>query len=767
MKKGKIIILILSIFTVLSAGVSGRGDIYVPTEFETIQEAIDVAVDGDVIIVSPGVYEENINFLGKAITVGSLYHTTQDTSYISQTVIDGGQNGRVVTFNSEEGNNSVLTGFTIKNGYASGRGGGIFADDYCSPTLNNLKICDNHATSLGGGFYFGESCTGVLSDLLVENNSAQYGGGGTYWYYCNLIMEDSVIRNNEATYSGGGICTSSATLHFEDVLIEGNTAGNDGGGFYTYWGESTLKNVFIHQNQAERGGGICSESNLNLENVTITDNYAEEICGGLYTYCPVNFAEELQKRCSIYLNEAGIYYGKDIYSSPYDTLEVYLTTFSVLYPNSVYASPMNKLSFDIFMGIIPQIDTAIYVSPDGDDVNSGLSAGSAFKTIRQALSVALATEEEPGTIYLGEGIYSPTTTGESFPIYLTENTTICGENRDNVILDAEGNSTVFQLEEVYNVKISGLTITNGFNYTGGGIYSWRSDFMLENMIISDNQAQSTGGGIYLYGSSSMIKNLIMADNSAGSTGGGISIVDEWNQSSHLDLANVTITNNFAENYGNGIYSSSNSDILIVNSIIGDNMPGKEIYMDLWFSRDILIAFSDVENGDSAIDGDAIWLFGSITDDPLFVDAENGNYALQEGSPCIDAGIAYFEYVGDLLVDMEEDEYYGSAPDMGAYEYIPVVNNDNEGIVEQPGSLCVYPNPFNPETMIKYQLPEAGKTSIEVYNIRGQKMAVLVNEKQEAGEHSFRWDAAGQNSGIYFVQIRSSAFEDVKKVILLK
>jgi len=81
--------------------------------------------------------------------------------------------------------------------------------------------------------------------------------------------------------------------------------------------------------------------------------------------------------------------------------------------------------------------------------------------------------------------------------------------------------------------------------------------------------------------------------------------------------------------------------------------------------------------------------------------------------------------------------------------------------------AIYPNPFNPATTIEYQLAQPGKTSIEVYNIRGQKMAVLVNEEQEAGEHSFRWDAGGQNSGIYFIRIKSGAFENVKKVILLK
>ena len=82
--------------------------INIPTDQPTIQAGIDVAVDADTVLVQPGTYIENINYNGKNIIVASLFLTIQDTSYISQTIIDGNQNGSVVIFESGENNVPIL-----------------------------------------------------------------------------------------------------------------------------------------------------------------------------------------------------------------------------------------------------------------------------------------------------------------------------------------------------------------------------------------------------------------------------------------------------------------------------------------------------------------------------------------------------------------------------------------------------------------------------------------------------------------------------------
>ncbi|MDX2432414.1 MAG: hypothetical protein QNK35_15860, partial [Bacteroides sp.] len=95
--------------------------IKVPEEHTTIQAAINAAVEGDTVLVDEGTYLENINFLGKPITVASHFILDGDTSHISKTVIDGSQpthpdTASVVLMISGEDSTSVLNGFTITGG---------------------------------------------------------------------------------------------------------------------------------------------------------------------------------------------------------------------------------------------------------------------------------------------------------------------------------------------------------------------------------------------------------------------------------------------------------------------------------------------------------------------------------------------------------------------------------------------------------------------------------------------------------------------------
>ena len=84
----------------------------------------------------------------------------------------------------------------------------------------------------------------------------------------------------------------------------------------------------------------------------------------------------------------------------------------------------------------------------------------------------------------------------------------------------------------------------------------------------------------------------------------------------------------------------------------------------------------------------------------------------------------------------------------------------------------YPNPFNPSTTIRYQLPQSAEVRLEIFDVLGQKVRTLVAEKQPAGLHRMVWDSRNQAgspvaAGVYLYRLRAGDFEQVRKLLLLK
>jgi len=94
-------------------------------------------------------------------------------------------------------------------------------------------------------------------------------------------------------------------------------------------------------------------------------------------------------------------------------------------------------------------------------------------------------------------------------------------------------------------------------------------------------------------------------------------------------------------------------------------------------------------------------------------------------------------------------------------------NEKENIPEQYYLYQNFPNPFNPVTTIKYDVPKQGNIELIIYDILGRKVKTLVNQTQQAGRYEVVWNASNVASGIYIYQIRTTDFVDTKKMILLK
>lgn len=79
----------------------------------------------------------------------------------------------------------------------------------------------------------------------------------------------------------------------------------------------------------------------------------------------------------------------------------------------------------------------------------------------------------------------------------------------------------------------------------------------------------------------------------------------------------------------------------------------------------------------------------------------------------------------------------------------------------------YPNPFNPSTTIRYDLPGTFRATLKVYNLLGQEVATLVSEEKSMGSYEVQWDASKHSSGMYFYRLQAGKFLDVKKVLLMR
>ena len=79
----------------------------------------------------------------------------------------------------------------------------------------------------------------------------------------------------------------------------------------------------------------------------------------------------------------------------------------------------------------------------------------------------------------------------------------------------------------------------------------------------------------------------------------------------------------------------------------------------------------------------------------------------------------------------------------------------------------YPNPFNPSTSIRYALSGRALVSLTVFNTLGQQVATLVNETEEAGYHSVRFDGRGLASGVYFYRLSSGEYVATKRLLLIR
>ena len=466
----------------------------VPTaKTQTIQAAIDAAnQNGDEIMVLPGVYFEQIDYLGKSVRIYSQGGAIM-------TFIDGqGTSGPIVTFHTSEGENAILEGFTVRN---APDGAGISVSG-SSPTILSCVIMGNTGTD-GGGFHC-QDANMFLDDCEIKNNTSN-DGGGIWMSGGSLTMSNTLLRGNYANDAdGGAIFASSTALGISSCSIEDNVATNDalarGGG------------IFMEQNSSISMSNSIFERNIS-QMVRVDANTSGEYWaqgGGLYAdnstgiISNTNFYEN---STYAYLEEEG-----------YDGTEG--DDGGTCYSDGGTLCFYNFSNFQL-NGV--QIDGSIAYSAGLGGQKVGCHPKDFCRDFVEPVSRGGALFISSAAIFLTQSSF---TECSSIHEAISHTDGIPRGNGGAIYSESNGNPVLT------NCEITGCSAS----YNGGGIYTQNtaSPFML-NGSISSNTAVNHGGAIYSENSVPLVNGSVIANNVALS-GGGI-----YSQGSSPNLPTVIDT----------------------------------------------------------------------------------------------------------------------------------------------------------------------------------------------------------------------------------
>ena len=260
--------LICPIIIALAGSTLSAEDLNVPSDYPTIQQAVQAATEGDVVIVAPGTYVEQVNTLGKAITIRSTDPSSPDV--VAQTILDAGGSGQAIRIIFGETLDTVIDGLTITGG--SGENGGGLEIALSDPTIRRCVIRGNDATRGGGAYLYVSSA--LFDACQFEGNTADRGGA-IYAYAGSGVRFDGCRITGNTAERGGAISQFFADARFLGSQISDNTATVRGGAYYGQESRLRLYSTLVTDNVAPQGGAFSLEDDgVRARNCTIVGNLA-------------------------------------------------------------------------------------------------------------------------------------------------------------------------------------------------------------------------------------------------------------------------------------------------------------------------------------------------------------------------------------------------------------------------------------------------------------------------------------------------------------
>ncbi len=482
----------------------------------------------------------------------------------------------------------------------------------------------------------------TVIDCENSGRGCYFGSGQNH----TSVLDGFTIRNGSASDGGGLKCYRSSPSITNCTLI-GNTADNMGGGFSCCKDSSpSVTNCRLTWNISADGSGgglYCSESSLNIMNCVINENEAMgnyEDGGGICCFNSSAIIEKCVITGNISADDGGGVYCSD---SSHPTITNCWVTGNVA----------NYSGGGIYCrNSSPTIIDSWILLNDAGNTGGGIGFYSSSSLPLTILNCSIYSN----TARFAGGVKLWSADGEITNCMIFNNVT--DESAGGICCTTS------------SPNITNCIVTlNTANENCGGIFLDHSIPTIKNCWITDNVATENGGGLYLKSSSPVIKNCTVAGNRSIETyGGGF-----YCYRSSPVITNCTITGNAAHYSGGGLYYKDNSSPIITNCILWNNSPG-EVSPHSGGSYKPSISYSDVQGGWEGR--------GNIDADPLFIDPESGDYGLQPGSPCIDAGDPYSK------LDLDE-----SINDMGSFGGLGdwpegVIGGSISGVLSKSGSPYV-------------------------------------------------------------------------------
>jgi len=564
--------------------VSGGGD--------ALYDAVNIAQNGDTLIVAAGTYNGDIDFRGKEIALVST--NPDDPNIVASTIIDCLNSARAFTFINGEGPQTLIDGFAIVNGGLFGEpGGGIYIGEGSSPTIVNVTISDcNVANAGGGGIYIDANSSPIFRNVTVSNCSTVLGGsGGGVYVDANStpVFTDCLIINCSTEGFGGALyCNNYSVIQFTDCNFIDNYAAFSGGALYhASFSESSLDGCTFSGNTAVSGGGGAYYNVSCLSNVSdcnFSDNRSAEGAG-------IHFGENSSTMIaeSMFLSNAAES-GGALYFDP--------NCGGTVLQSMLIHNDANEDGGAIYLG-----DSNDLAVVDCNIAFNRAARGGGLFCVDSADSQIVDC-----SIRYNEARRFIETTG----YFIDAN----DPNDPNVVVPVDTSDPNFDPTDP-NLIVVTFTDANGIAQ-GGGIYSFAGPNMIADCVISNNVTHTSGGGLYLAGRQNQLINLdncLVTDNAAGRDGGGIS--NNW--LSDLLVSNCTIARNGAGDVNDPEFSGYGGEVL--DSIIWDNLgySGTQIYVGTGFEPDPRPSIVNVRHSD-VMGWELVGNPGVIDSNAVFVDA---------------------------------------------------------------------------------------------------------------------------------------------------